>query len=61
MELAVVASSLGLGSLASVALYKLVRPRFSVSVNCHFCNNNFKVSKWGVNIVMIILRSPDIR
>ena len=47
MELAVVASSLGLGSLASVALYKLVRPRFSVSVNCHFCNNNFKVSRAG--------------
>ena len=61
MELAVVASSLGLGSLASVALYKLVRPRFSVSVNCHFCNNNFKVSRWAGNIVMLMLRSPDIR
>ena len=44
MEAAVVASSLGLGSLASVGLYKLVRPRFPVSVNCHFCNKDFKVS-----------------
>lgn len=54
MELAVVASSLGLGSLASVALYKLVRPRFPVTVNCHFCNENFKVrSEFPNNCVEI--------
>ena len=40
----VVASSLGLGSLASVAIYRFVRPLFPVTVNCHFCNGNFKVS-----------------
>ena len=60
MELAVVASSLGLGSLASVGLYKLVRPRFSVTVNCHFCNNNFKVSAqrpgWKCNAEMFYIR-----
>lgn len=56
MEWAVV-SSLGLGSLASVGLYKLVRPRFfNVTVNCHFCNNNFKVSGPDGNIEMIMLR-----
>ena len=42
MEL-VLASGLGLGSLASVAIYRFIRPHFPVSVNCHFCNKNFKV------------------
>ena len=45
------ASSLGLGSLASLALYKFVRPLFPVSVNCHFCNGNFKVSDLTVLVV----------
>jgi len=37
----------GIASLA--VLYKLLRPKFSVKVNCHFCNRNFKVSygRWN--------------
>ena len=35
----------GVGAVTGgFALYKLVKPHFKVSVNCHFCNENFKVN-----------------
>ena len=39
-----VAAACVAGTAGLAAVYRVARPYFSVRVNCHFCNNNYKVS-----------------
>ena len=50
-----VAAACVAGTAGLAAVYRVARPYFSVRVNCHFCNNNYKVS----GELTVVPRSAD--
>ena len=50
-----VAAACVAGTAGLAAFYRVARPYFSVRVNCHFCNNNYKVR----SVLAVVPRSAD--